>query len=895
MSRTTYFVDVILPLAVPNLYTYRVPYDWNDIIAIGKRVVVQFGRGKLYSALVRNIHQTPPKHYEAKYIDSILDEHPIVNTKQFELWDWMSQYYMTNIGDVMVAALPDGLRLASETKIVLNPDNQQPTTNNQQLNFSDKEYLILEALEIRTVLSINDVSEILDQKTVYPIIKTLIEKGAVLILEELKEKFKPKIESFVRITDYADDEENLKTIFPLLEKKAPKQLDALMAYIKLSERYTQRTASNILPPPYKEVKKSDILKLASGAEAALKSLVQKNIFEIYEREVGRFANIDYSTKVSQLNDIQQQVYESIQEQFGWRNQMENGRGEMEDGKENKQKTTSSISHHTSYIPKDVVLLHGVTSSGKTEIYVKLIEQVIAQGKQVLYLLPEIALTTQIINRLRKYFGDMVGVYHSKFNGNERVEIWNNVLGVDNSELKVESNDVINNEQRTTNSKLNTINYKLIVGARSALFLPFSNLGLVIVDEEHDTSFKQYDPSPRYNARDAAIYLAHIHKAKTLLGSATPSIESYYNAQEGKYGFAEINQRFGGVQMPEILIADVKEATRKKQMKSHFTPLLLDTVSLALQNKEQIILFQNRRGFAPQLECNMCAWIPQCTNCDVSLTYHKASNQLRCHYCGYSIKPPTKCAACGDTNLKMKGFGTEKIEEELSIFYPRAKIARMDLDTTRSKFAHQHIIQDFEDGNIDILVGTQMVTKGLDFENVSMVGILNADSMLNFPDFRSFERSYQLMAQVSGRAGRKNKRGKVIIQTQNPDHSIIQEVIHNNFLAMYTEQLLDRKNFNYPPFFRLIEITIIHRDVDMVNASSKYLADELKKHFKKRVLGPEFPIVSRIRNLYHKNILLKIEREASVVQVKKILSDLLIRFKTNSDYKSIRVQIDVDPM
>ena len=536
----------------------------------------------------------------------------------------------------------------------------------------------------------------------------------------------------------------------------------------------------------------------------------------------------------------------------------------------------ATSNQQSPTNKDVVLLHGVTSSGKTEIYVKLIEQTIAEGKQVLYLLPEIALTTQIINRLRKYFGNVVGVYHSKFNENERVEIWNNVLNTKN------------NEQPETNNKL-------IIGARSALFLPYSNLGLVIVDEEHDTSYKQYDPSPRYNARDGAIYLAHIHKAKTLLGSATPSLESYYNAQEGKYGFAEINQRFGGVQMPEILIADVKEATRKKQMKSHFSPMLLDTVTLALDKKEQVILFQNRRGFAPQLECNMCAWVPQCTNCDVSLTYHKATNQLRCHYCGYSIKPPNKCAACGDTDLRMKGFGTEKIEEELQIFYPKAKIARMDLDTTRSKFAHQHIIQDFEEGNIDILVGTQMVTKGLDFDNVSMVGILNADSMLNFPDFRSFERSYQLMAQVSGRAGRKNKRGTVIIQTQNPDHSIIQEVIANDYLSMYTNQLLDRKNFNYPPFFRLIEITVIHRDVNMVNASAKYLADELKRHFKKRVLGPEFPLVSRIRNLYHKNILLKIERDASVVQVKKIVTDLLINFKTSSDHKAVRVQLDVDPM
>ncbi|MES2592451.1 MAG: primosomal protein N' [Bacteroidota bacterium] len=880
MSRTTYFVDVILPLAVPNLYTYRIPFDWNNSLAIGKRVVVQFGRGKLYSALIRTIHQNPPQKYEAKYIESIIDEHPIVNLKQFELWDWMSSYYMCHIGDIMIAALPGGLRLSSETKIVLNPDyaKKQTDINNQSIVISDKEYLILDALEIRDVLSIQDVSQILDQKTVYPVIKALIEKGAVLIQEELKEKFRPKIESFIRLTEQADNEENLKNIFPLLEKKAHKQLDALIAYIKLSERYSQRIPNEQVPAnaSYKEVKKQDLVKMVIGAEAAIKSLIQKKIFEIYEREVGRFSSQDHVTKISHLNEVQQNVHISIQKQFGW---MDKSIVDAAETKETDIELTKKQA--ISSQEKDVVLLHGVTSSGKTEIYIKLIEQVIAQGKQALYLLPEIALTTQIISRLRKYFGDAVGVYHSKFNENERVEIWNNVLKAGNNQ--------------TTNTESQTPEYKLIVGARSSLFLPFSNLGLVIVDEEHDTSYKQYDPAPRYNARDGAIYLAHIHKAKTLLGSATPSLESYYNAQEGKYGFSEIFQRFGGVQMPEILIADVKEATKKKQMKSHFSPLLLDTVTLALQNKEQVILFQNRRGFAPQLECNMCAWIPQCTNCDVSLTYHKASNQLRCHYCGYSIKPPTKCAACGDTNLRMKGFGTEKIEEELAIFYPKAKIARMDLDTTRSKFAHQHIIQDFEEGNIDILVGTQMVTKGLDFDNVTMVGILNADSMLNFPDFRSFERSYQLMAQVSGRAGRKNKRGKVIIQTQNPDHSIIQDVMYNNFISMYTNQLLDRKNFNYPPFFRLIEITVIHKDIDMVNASAKYLADELKRHFKQRVLGPEFPIVSRIRNLYHKNILLKIERDASVLQVKKIVTELLTQFKASADYKSVRLQIDVDPM
>ncbi len=857
MSRTTLFVDVILPLAVPNLYTYRVPHEWNDAIAIGQRVVVQFGRAKLYSALVRTVHENPPKQYTAKYIESILDEHPIVNQKQFDLWDWISQYYMCNIGDVMIAALPGGLKLSSETKVVLSTEYQVSAT---KMKLNDKEHSIIEALEVRNVLSLTDVSEIIDQKTVYPLIKALIEKGIVLIQEELKEKYKPKVESFVRITEYADNEKNLKTIFSLLEKKAPKQLDVVMAYINLSKRYSKEL---------QEVKKSDIIKMIDGAEAALKSLVKKNIFEIHEREVGRFASFNNENKISKLNDVQEQVLDSIQKFFAW-----------------KKLPNQQLS-----IEKDVVLLHGVTSSGKTEIYVKLIEQAIAQDKQVLYLLPEIALTTQIINRLRKYFGDTVGVYHSKFNENERVEVWKNVLeaGVQSPKSKVQSSD------SEVNSQLITHNYKLIVGARSALFLPYSNLGLVIVDEEHDTSYKQYDPAPRYNARDAAIYLAHIHKAKTVLGSATPCLESYYNAQEGKYGLVEINQRFGSVQMPEILIADVKEATRKKQMKSHFSPLLLDTVTLALEQKEQVVLFQNRRGFAPQLECNVCAWVPHCTNCDVSLTFHKATNQLRCHYCGYAVKPPSKCAACGDTNLKMKGFGTEKIEEELSIFFPRAKIARMDLDTTRSKFAHQHIIQDFEDGKIDVLVGTQMVTKGLDFDNVSMVGILNADSMLNFPDFRSFERSYQLMAQVSGRAGRKNKRGKVIIQTQNPEHSIIQEVIANDYNSMYVNQLLDRKKFNYPPYYRLIEITVIHKEVEMVNDAAKYLADVLKKQFQKRVLGPEFPLVSRIRNLYHKNILLKIERDASVAQVKKVVNDLLIKFKSGSDYKSVRVQLDVDPM
>lgn len=842
MSRTTLFVDVIIPLSVPNLYTYRVPHEWTAGISAGKRVIVQFGKGKLYSALVRRVHENPPQHYSAKYIEHILDPQPIVYGQQFLLWEWLSSYYMCTIGEVMNASLPSGLKLSSETKFVLDPEFipgeeelplhveaaplDEAIHKKGKRQISDSEHLIIDALEVRNILSIQDVSDILERKSVYPVIKGMIEKGIILVQEEIKEKFKPRIESFVKLTDLAEDEEQLKQIFAQLEKKAQKQLDVVMTYIQLSGRYSENK---------KEVKRSDISKKIDGADAAIKALEKKNILEVYEREVGRLSAYESENKNTQLNEVQQEVFLSVKEQFQ---------------------------------NKDVVLLHGVTSSGKTEIYVKLIEEAIAQGKQVLYLLPEIALTTQIINRLRKYFGNVVGVYHSKFNENERVEIWNGV-----SDRK----------------------FKLIVGARSALFLPFQDLGLVIVDEEHDSSYKQYDPAPRYNARDTSIYLAHLHKAKTLLGSATPSLESYFNALEGKYGFAEIMKRFGGIQMPEILIADVKEASKKKMMKSHFSPMLLDHVTMALERKEQVILFQNRRGFAPQLECDLCAWVPQCVNCDVSLTYHKISSQLRCHYCGYSVKPPAKCGACGDTNIKMKGFGTEKIEEELAIFYPKAKIARMDLDTTRSKFAHQHIIQDFEDGNIDVLVGTQMVTKGLDFDNVSLVGILNADSMLNFPDFRAFERSYQLMAQVSGRAGRKNKRGTVIIQTYNPDHSIVQDVLNNNYLSMYTNQLLDRKNFNYPPYHRLIEISIIHKDVNVVNAAAKHFADDLKYHFGKRVLGPEFPLVSRIRNLYHKNILLKIEKEASVQSAKSVLNDLMLLFKAFPEYKNVRVALDVDPM
>jgi len=833
MERTTLFVDVILPVAVPRLYTYRVPYERNSFIKEGQRVVVQFGKNKLYTALVRHIHENPPDNYAAKYIEEIIDEQPIVNTMQFKLWEWIADYYMCTIGEVMNAALPSGLKLSSETKIVLSEKSEIKT---QEL--SDKEYLIIEALEINHELRLDEIHEIIGQKTVQPIIKLLIEKGLIIIQEELKEKYKPKIASYVRLTDYANNEENLKTIFNELEKKSNKQLTLLLSYIKLSGRYEHKQVTDNKAG----IKKSELLKHDNGSDSVLKSLVKKNIFEIYDKEVDRLLKEDASSSLNPLNEHQNLAFNQIKEEF---------------------------------ISKDVVLLHGITSSGKTEIYIKLIEEILSQGKQVLYLLPEIALTTQIISRLKKKFGEHVGVYHSKYNDSERVEVWKNILA----------------DRKKTNKS-----FSIVIGARSALFLPFSNLGLVIVDEEHDTSFKQYDPAPRYNARDAAIVLAQIHQSKTLLGSATPSIESFYNTQINKYGLVSLTQRHGGVEMPEILIADVKEETRKKLMKGHFSTLLIENIKSALDRKEQVILFQNRRGFAPMLECSVCAWTPMCKNCDVSLTYHKQFNQLRCHYCGYSSALFSACQACGSTDIKIKGFGTEKIEDDLSVLFPKARIARMDLDTTRSKYAHQTIIQKFEEHHVDVLVGTQMITKGLDFDNVGVVGILNADTMLHFPDFRSFERSFQLMTQVSGRAGRKSTRGKVIIQTHNKSHSIIQKVITNDYKGMYESQIEERKKFNYPPFFRLIKLTFKHKDYKILNNGADTIVNMLKNRMNNiTILGPETPVISRIKNQFLKEALIKVDRNKSLPEIKNAISETISKIKITENYKSIRVVVDVDPV
>ncbi len=828
MSSETKFVDIILPLSIPYLYTYRVPKEIDHEIMVGQRVVVQFGRGnKLYSGLIKNVHTTPPAEYQAKYIDSILDEQPIVNEFQLKHWDWMADYYISNLGDVYNAALPGALKLASETKILLNSEY----IGNAVEELNDKEYLIYEALEVRNILDLSEISEILSIKNVHKIVKSLIEKKVVIVEEEIKRKFKPKIVQYVRLTKFANIEKNLEKVFEELSR-APKQLELLMKFIQLNERYQK-------PKP---VNKIALQKAADTTSSVINQLVKKEILEVYDVVETRFDEYgDELNDKKKLNPEQQTALEEIKTQFS---------------------------------EKDVVLLHGVTGSGKTEIYIHLIQEVLKQCKQVLYLLPEIALTTQLITRLQKVFGDVIGVYHSKFNENERVEVWNQV----------------NKFEHTASSK-----FQIIIGARSSMFLPFSKLGLIIVDEEHENSFKQYDPAPRYNARDASIFLAHIHGAKVLLGSATPSIESFWNAQQNKYGLVELNKRHGGVMMPEIWCADIKEATRKKLMKSHFSPLLMVQMKEAFDNKEQVILFQNRRGYAPFMLCEECGHVPECKNCDVSLTYHKFTNELRCHYCGNHKKMPACCPACGSTRITLKGFGTEQIEEELALYFPKVKVARMDADTTKTKNAYHHLISDFEDGNIDVLVGTQMVTKGLDFDNVALVGILNADTMLNFPDFRAFERAYQMMSQVSGRAGRKKKRGKVIIQTYDPYHRIIRQVIEHDYEAMYKNELIERKQFNYPPFYRLIHFTLKHKDRDVLNAGAADFAYHLQQKFGNRILGPEFPVIARIKNYYHKNIMLKVERTASISKCRELITEIKNNFESFGDYKAVKITIDVDPM
>lgn len=828
---TTLFAEVLLPIPVRGYFSYRIPNEMNNMVHPGMRVVVQFGSKKLYTALVRSITSIPPKVISAKYILSIIDPVPVVNENQFRFWEWMADYYLCTVGEVMNAALPSAFKLASETRVVLDPEyvlDSQPLT--------DYEFLIIEALELQKIISITEISQIVGIAKVIPIVKTMIEKKYIRVEEEITERYKPRIEWFVRLSEKYTDETLLQEAMDNLNSRAFKQLQLLMAYITLSQCFSKKL---------KEVSRTDLLKTPSVSASQLDALVKKGILELYQRNISRLEEKDAidSPENIQLTEAQKKAFEDSLQYL------------------NEKSTT---------------LLKGVTSSGKTEIYIRLINEVIKEGKQVLYLLPEIALTSQIVRRLQKYFGTSVGVYHSRYNEFERIEIWNK------SNLSMVK-------------EFSGSAYKVILGARSAMFLPFNDLGLIIVDEEHDASYKQSDPAPRYNARDSALMLGKIHNAPVLLGSATPSLESYYNAQAGKYKLVELNERYGGVEMPDIKVINLKEETWFRRMKSHFSPQLITAIDETTKKGEQVILFQNRRGFSLRLECETCHHIPGCVQCDVTLTYHKKINLLKCHYCGYTTKVPPVCPECGSPSIKLKGFGTEKVEDELAIIFPDLTIARMDLDTTHTKNAYHKIMEEFETRKTDILVGTQMVTKGLDFDNVSLVGVLNADGLISFPDFRSIERSFQMLSQVSGRSGRKNKRGTVLIQTYNPGHAVHKWVIRNDYEAMFQHTLADRYKFSYPPYVRLITISLRHKEESFLDKAAGKLDSMFKPVLGPHIFGPEYPNVSRVRNLYLKNFLLKIGKGSKGLEIKNEAIRQIELFKQLQDYKSIRIVIDVDPI
>ncbi|TYB77224.1 replication restart helicase PriA [Bizionia myxarmorum] len=813
-----YFVNVILPIPIENSFTYSITAAESEFIIPGMRISVPFGKNKIYTGIVESVHNEKPLKYDAKEIHQILDETPIVTDTQFQLWEWISKYYMCTVGEVMRAALPGAFILDSETMISKNLNLEI-----DEADLKDDEFLIYEALQHQTSLKIQDISNIVDKKNVLPLVKRLLEKSAISVHEEIFDKYKPKLLRYVKLQNKFHAQDALQALLEELSR-APKQREVVMTLFSL-------TAKSKKPIPV-----ADLTTASNSSSAIVKSLIDKEILEEYFVQTDRVQYDNQDTEGSKhLNDAQETAMKEILDSF-----------------ENQ----------------NIVLLHGVTSSGKTEIYVKLIEDALKQGKQVLYLLPEIALTTQLVSRLQNYFGEQVAVFHSKYSSNERVEVWNQVLS-------------------------NSPKAQVILGARSSVLLPFHDLGLVIVDEEHEQSYKQFDPAPRYHARDTAIVLAHIFKTKTLLGSATPSLESYFNAQQQKYGLVELTTRFNDVMMPEIELVDIKDKQKRKRMKGHFSDRLIEEMTETLKDGHQIILFQNRRGYSPIIECETCGHSPQCPSCDVSLTYHQYRDQLRCHYCGYNSLMIKKCEACGSFELDNKGFGTEQVEKEVSVLFPDHKVGRMDLDTTRGKYGYEKIISSFENQEVDILVGTQMLTKGLDFRNVKLVGVMNADNLLNFPDFRAHERSFQLLLQVSGRAGRTDKRGKVLIQTYNPHHNILQQVASNDYPRMFKEQMDDRYNFKYPPIYRLIKITLKHRDYNKVNVGADWFAKALQQVFKNNVLGPEFPPVSRIRNQYHKNILVKIPSKQSLAKTKEAILKINTSFSSVKDFRPVRVILNVD--
>ncbi|MEI6348055.1 MAG: primosomal protein N' [Bacteroidota bacterium] len=830
-SEQTYFVDVIIPLAVPGTFTYQIPNEWVSAVKIGCRVGVQFGKNRIYAGIVCNIHQNVPLKYKTKPIFSVLDELPIVYQSQLDFWTWISQYYSCYIGEVMSAALPIGLKLSSETKVLMNDE-----FDGEISLLTPKELAITDALTQSGVLMIDQISKMLNQQKVIHIIRGLIDKKVVIVLEEIEHRFKPKEEVFISLTkEFQQNESAISDLLDQLnaKKQTYKQMLTLMGFLKFCQgNYSV------------EIKKSELLKEFECSPSSIDSLIRKNVLVSQEKVVSRLHHDISSGSADKI------VFTAPQ--------------------------TTAIHELTDALQqKNIALIHGVTGSGKTEIYIHFIQKAIQEGKQVLYLLPEIALTGQIVKRLQSYFGDKVGVYHSKFNENEQVEIWNAVLNHKNQESK-------------------STRYSIILGARSAIFLPFSNLDLIIVDEEHDSSYKQIDPAPRYHARDAALYLAAIHKAKTILGSATPSVETYWHTQNQKYGLVELTSRYTNVQLPQTILVNLKDAQKYKQMKSMFSNTLVEHIDAAIKNNEQVILFQNRRGFSPIIECQKCQHVPKCIRCDVSLTYHKKNDVMKCHYCGYTIPSIRICPVCSSADLKAKGLGTEKIEEELAILFPQIEISRIDHDTSGSRNALLKILTDFENQKTQILVGTQMVTKGLDFSNVSLVGVINADSIIAYPDFRSFERAFQMLVQVSGRSGRKEKQGTVIIQTYQPANPVIEFVMRNDYLSMYHHQIEERKMFKYPPFVRLIKIVVKHKYEKTTVTAAQMLAKLMRNQLPDTVLGPEYPMISMINNYYINEIFLKIDKNSGMNEKKLRIREMIDQVQNHMSYKGVRISVDVDP-
>jgi primosomal protein N' (replication factor Y) (superfamily II helicase) len=820
------FADVILPLALPRLYTYRIPNELYQVAKVGARVIVQFGKKKVLTAIIAKIHQTAPGVYTAKNIIELMDEEPLLNSFQLQLYQWMAEYYMCSLGEVINAALPSGLKLTSESKIQLNPD-----FNKKDMPFSEKEEIIITVLNAKDALSYDQVAQILGQKSINPIIKSLLAKERIILYEELKEKYVPKKIRKIRLSKNYESKARLQELFDQLEKK-PKHTEIILKYLQKIPVFSDPELN------HNGIDKNIFVKNLESA-SALNTLIKKNIFEEFEIIISRFGEEDISKVLGEVNLTSPQ-------------------------QEAKKQTLEFFK------TKDAVLLHGITGSGKTEVFIELIKNALEGGSQVLYLLPEIALTTQIVNRLQKVFGDKMGVYHSKFSDNERVDVWKGIMSG---------------------------RFSFIVGVRSSVFLPFDNLGLIIIDEEHETSYKQYDPAPRYHARDTSILLAKLHNAKTVLGSATPSLESYYNAVNGKWGLVKLESRYGNSTLPEIQLVDTRRARKLKIMRNDFSEDLIFELKTCLQNKEQAILFQNRRGYAPYLSCEECAHIPKCENCSVSLTFHMHSNDLHCHYCGHFEKVPSLCPACGSGKIKAMGFGTEKLEDDIKTFLPEAHVQRMDLDTTRKKNSYQKILAEFESGKTNILVGTQMVSKGLDFDKVSLVGIFDADRMIHFPDFRSYERSFQMLTQVSGRAGRREKIGKVIIQTADTEQSILKKVILNDYDGLYREEILEREKFHYPPFTRMIRVTFKDPEKTKAEHGAGRLAEALIRELgSKRILGPEAPLIDRIRNYFLMDIFIKLERDKiNLKAVKDIILRVNREFLLLKEFKSSWIVVDVDPV